>query len=82
MKFEDISSPALYEWVKMLVNDSKRQTFYNESPGYKTLAKSTGGTLFAFKRIVGLEPLPHHLELCNEFEVSKLETKEEAWGQV
>lgn len=73
MKFEDTSSPALYEWVKMLVNDSKKQAFYNESPGYKSLAKTSGGTLFAFKRIVGFEPLPHHLELCNEFEVSKLE---------
>lgn len=81
MNFKDSSSPAHFEWVKMLVSDGKKAAWHTESPGYRTLGKSSGGTLFAFKRIVGLEPIPNHLEACNDFEINKLEKmEEEKWG--
>lgn len=61
-----------FHWVKMLVN-GKKQQWYADSPGYRPISKTGSGTVFGFRRVLDQnEPLPHHLELCNEYEIKKL----------
>jgi len=72
---ENTNKPALFEWVKLSVGN-KRAQFYAESPGYTIVDNTDTGAVYAFKRIVGIEPTPHHLEKCTDYEIQKLERKE------
>ncbi len=64
-----------YEWVKMAVS-SKNANYYNDSPGYQLLGKSDANNLYAFRRAIFTdEPIPHHLDRCTEYEITKLERK-------
>ena len=66
-----------FQWVKMLVT-GKSQNIYADSPGYRPVSKTSSGTVFGFKRAIDQnEPLPNHLELCNEYEIKKLEGNDE-----
>jgi len=64
------------QWVKMLATTKKDIELYSASPGYYALSKINNGTLFAFRRPLDADsPLPNHIEVCNEYEIKKLEEK-------
>jgi hypothetical protein len=64
---------AEYQWVKIAVA-RKMESYYYDSPGYKLIKKATNGSVYAFKRPIDSDkPMPPHLELCNVYEVQRLE---------
>lgn len=69
---------VLCQWVKMGINE-RSASFYHNSPGYYLISKDTNNKIFAFRRPMFDEPLPHHLEVCNELETKKLEDKAATW---
>lgn len=70
---------AMYVWVKMFIEEKDKQAaFYKHSPGYRFMAKQSNGLVYGFKRVLDQQnPIPHHLELCNEEEIAKLEKLDE-----
>jgi len=73
------SGDVKWEWVKLMVGGrgTKNAMWFNGSPGYHEIARNGDNVIFAFKRPLDDDnPLPHSLEKCTEFEVSKLNKKE------
>ena len=64
-----------YKWVKKII-PRKDFSHYDATPAYHTLNQSDNGKVVAFKYLIETDnPLPNHLDYCNEFEIRKLEQK-------
>ncbi len=64
---------AEYKWVKKLAN-KKESLILTQNPRYHAIKQNEYGVVVAFKRLVETDnPLPEHLELCDDYEIEKLE---------
>ncbi len=74
------SGDVMFAWVKKRV-EKKDSDYYSHS-GYKQLYQSEVGKIFGFRRILDSdEPIPEHLELCNEEEIVRLEKGDLSLGR-
>lgn len=63
---------AEYKWVKKLVS-KKEASIITQNPSYHAIKQNEYGAVVAFKRLVETDnPLPEHLQLCDDYETEKL----------
>ncbi len=73
---EDGYEVVVTQWVKILVKtkgDMGWEKYHSRTGNFKKLDGNDQYTLVAFRRpIYKDEPLPHHIEECNTYEIEKL----------